>query len=120
MRGNNRAIEQPMGIDMEVKPVDFGEVNGDVQFMNNMGNILDWIDGKMHTASNVHKSYLSFAKRAILNSGYDLNDYNGLAHSMRVRQIGLADVGAYSLYSKFNNTISIINDYKRLKMRGEV
>ena len=104
---------------MDVKPVDFGEVNGDVPFMHNMGNILEWIDCKMQTASNVQKSYLSFAKRVILNSGYDLNDYNGLAHSMRVRQIGLDDVGAYSLYSKFNNTISIINAYKRLTMLGE-
>ena len=103
---------------MDVKPVDFGEVNGDVPFMS--GSILDWIDGKMHTASNVHKSYLSFAKRAIINSGYDLNDYNGLAHSMRVRQLGLADIGAYSLYSRFNNTISVINAYKRETMRGEV
>lgn len=85
-----------------------------------MANILDWIDGKMHTASNVQKSYLSFAKRAILNSGYDLNDYNGLAHSMRVRQLGLTGIGAYSLYSRFNNTISIINSYKRITMRGEV
>lgn len=105
---------------MDVKPVDFGEVNGDVPFTHNMGNILEWIDHKMQTASNVQKSYLSFAKRAILNSGYDLNDYNGLAHSMRVRQLGLADIGAYSLYSRFNNTISVINAYKRLTMRGEV
>lgn len=83
-----------------------------------MSNILDWIDGKMHTASNVHKSYLSFARRAIVNSGYPLDDYNGLAHSMRVRMLGLADVGAYSLYSRFSNTISIINSYKRQTMRG--
>lgn len=83
-----------------------------------MSNILDWIDGKMPTASNVHKSYLSFARRAIINSGYPLDDYNGLAHYMRVRMLGLTDVGAYSLYSRFANTISIINAYKRQTMRG--
>ena len=106
---------------MDVKAVDFGEVKGDVPFPNpNLSNILGWIDGKMPKASNVHKSYLSFARRAIVNSGYPLDDYNGLEHSMRVRQLGLADIGAYSLYSRFNNTISIINAYKRITMRGEV
>ena len=105
---------------MDVKPVDFGEVNGDVPFMHNMGNILEWIDCKMQTASNVQKSYLSFAKRAILNSGYDLNDYNGLAHSMRVRQSYIAGTDAYSLHSFLSNTISIINAYKRLSLRGEI
>ena len=105
---------------MEVKPVDFGEVNGNVPFMNNMGNILDWIDGKMHTASNVQKSYLSFAKRAILNSGCEVGDLNGLAHSMRVRQRYIAGTDAYSLHSRLSNTIAFINAYKRETMRGEV
>lgn len=83
-----------------------------------MANILDWIDTKVSTASNVHKSYLSFARRAIINSGYPLDDLNGLAHDMRVRQLGLPNVGAYSLYSRFNNTIALINAYKRETMRG--
>jgi len=117
MQGNNRAIEQPMEIDVDVKPVDFGEVNGDVPFIGS-GNILDWIDAKMHTANNVHKSYLSFARRAIINSGCEVGDLNGLAHSMRVRQRYIAGTDAYSLHSRLSNTIAFINAYKREAMRG--
>lgn len=81
-------------------------------------NILDWLDKRIERADNVHKSYLSFTKRAIINSGVDQTDINSLCHSMLVRQSCLIPAGEYSLHSRFSNAISIIRCFDREQKRG--
>ena len=81
-------------------------------------NIIQWIDQKAANASNVHKSYLGFTKRAIINSGVDQTDINALCNDMLVRQHGLIQAGAYSLHSRFSNAISIIRCFEREQKRG--
>lgn len=82
-------------------------------------NILDWLDKRIERADNVHKSYLSFTKRAIINSGIEKTDINALCHSMLVRQHGLIPAGAYSLHSRFSNAISVIRCFEREQKRGD-
>ena len=48
---------------MNVEPVDFSEVDGDIPFPWR-APILEWLDKRIERADNVHKSYLSFTKRA--------------------------------------------------------
>lgn len=81
-------------------------------------NIIEWIENKAANASNVQKSHLGFARRAIINSGVKHDDIAGLCHNMLVRQCGLVQVGAYNLYTMFNNTISIIRSFERAQKRG--
>ena len=102
---------------MNVEPVDFSEVNGDIPFPWR-APILEWLDKRIERADNVHKSYLSFTKRAIINSGVDQTDINALCHQMLVRQRDLITAGAYSLHSRFSNAISIIRCFEREQKKG--
>lgn len=107
---------------MKVTPVDFSEVEGDVPFLCKCDEtdtaIIKWIDARSEKSDNVNKSYLGFARRAIINSGVKHDDIAGLCHNMLVRQRGLVQVGAYNLYTMFNNTISIIRSFERAQKRG--
>lgn len=80
--------------------------------------ILEWLDKRIERADNVHKSYLGFTRRAIINSGVDKNDISALCHDMLVRQRGLIPAGAYSLHSRFSNAISIIRCFEREQKKG--
>ena len=80
--------------------------------------ILEWLDKRIEQADNVHKSYIGFTKRAIINSGVDQTDINALCYDMLVRQRCLIPAGAYSLHSRFSNAISIIRCFEREQKRG--
>ena len=102
---------------MNVEPVDFSEVDGDIPFPWR-APILEWLDKRIEQADNVQKSYLGFTMRAIINSGVDQTDINDLCHDMLVRQRGLIPAGAYSLHSRFSNAISIIRCFEREQKKG--
>ena len=80
--------------------------------------IIEWLDKRIEQADNVHKSYLAFTKRAIINSGIEQTDINALCHQMLVRQRDLIPAGAYSLHSRFSNAISIIRCFEREQKKG--